>query len=774
MEICGKYIGTDVIDRIKERLKTESSISRSSLSRQVCEWLNWRSPNGRLCEVSCRKALLELHRRKMIELPQRDHALFFKKRSVPEGSAAPRIREISCTLKELGEVEIVPVSSDLRDLSRTWNALMDAYHYLGSGPLCGAQIRYLIYSSAGELLGCLAFSAATWRLKMRDEWIGWSEKARRANLQKVVCNSRFLILPTVRVKNLASHVLSRALERLGNDWEERFAYRPVLVETFVDPKRFRGTCYLASNWVFMGETAASNTPFANGKISDGEKRIFVYALCREWQSILCAEPSVPLGSKPRPESFADWAEEEFSTVEIYDRRLRERLLQIVKDFHAQPTAAIPLAFSGSKAKIKAAYRFFANEQIDMETLLKPHKETTIERIKQHGVVLAVQDTTTLDYTAHPATEGLGPVAKKKDKNVGLVVHHTMAFTEEGTPLGLLDVQCWARDPNDIGKSEKRKELPIEEKESYKWLKSYQAISEVQALCPETQLVSVGDREADIYELFYEAAGAQGGPKLLIRAERSRQRKVTCSEEETQTEFLWTKMVQEPIAGYLEIQIPRRGDRKPRKARKANVSVRFAPVALEPPRRLKDLPAIKLWAIYLVEVDGPKEEDPIEWMLLTNVEVSTFEQAVERARWYAARWNIEVYHRILKSGCRIEDRQLNHADRLERCLAIDMVIAWRIFWLTKMGRETPNLPCDIILSEEEWKVLWACTEKKPPPRRPPSASWAVLRIANIGGFQGRKCDGDPGPTVMWRGITRLYDKVDGFRYAHLVYPPRAGP
>jgi hypothetical protein len=717
--------------------------------------------------------LLELHRRKIIDLPQRKQGDFFKKRC-SAASDVPPIPQISCSLQELGEVEVIPVSADSRDQSRTWNALMNEYHYLGSGPLCGAQIRYLVRSRTEGLLGGLAFSAATWRLKLRDDLIGWSEKARRAHLQKVVCNSRFLIPSPVRVKNLASHVLSRALERLGDDWEERFAYRPVLVETFVDPKRFVGTCYLASNWVLVGETAGRKTPFPNGKIPDGEKRVFVYPLSGEWQSILCAEPEIPLGSRPRPQIFSDWAQEEFSTVEIYDRRLRERLFQIVNDFHAQPQAPIPLACSGSKAKTKAAYRFFANPRIDMETLLKPHKETTTERIKEHGVVLAVQDTTTLNYTAHPATEGFGPIGTKSDKSVGVLVHDTLAFTEQGTPLGVLDVQCWARDPAQAGKSEKRKELPIEQKESYKWLKSYRSVCEVQALCPDTVLVSVGDREADIYELFYEAIRAPRLPKLLVRAERTRQRKVRSSEEEEQKELLWARMAQEPVAGELEIHIPRRGDRKARKARKAHMLLRFAPVTIEPPSRLKDLPPINMWAVYVVEDGGPNDEDPIEWMLLTNVDVSTFEDAVERVKWYAARWNIEVYHRILKSGCRIEDRQLNHVDRLERCLAIDMVVAWRIFWLTKMGRETPHLPCDIILSEEEWKVLWACTEKKPVPDKPPSLSWAVLRIANIGGFQGRKCDGDPGPTVMWRGITRLYDKIDGFRYAHFVYSQRAGP
>jgi len=375
-------------------------------------------------------------------------------------------------------------------------------------------------------------------------------------------------------------------------------------------------------------------------------------------------------------------------------------------------------------------------------------------------VLAVQDTTTLNYTAHPGTAGLGPINTKSDQAVGLILHDTMAFSSEGTPLGLLDVQCWARDPEEAGKKAKRKELPIEQKESVKWLRSYRALAEVQQLCPHTTLVSVGDREADLHELFHEAQQTPSGPKLLVRAERTRQRQVEAAEAEAH-EYLWEKMPAEPVAGHQEVHIPRNGARA---ARTAKLEVRSASVTLRPPKD-KELADVPMWAVYAREVDSPPEvTSPLQWMLLTTVAVSSFAQAVERLRWYALRWGIEVYHRVIKSGCRIEDRQLNSADRIESCLAIDLVVAWRIYWLTKQSRETPDIPCDVVLNEDEWKVLYASVRDEPPPSEPPSLRDAVRMIAKLGGFLGRKSDGDPGTTTLWRGLVRLANIVIGYRIA----------
>lgn len=761
MRICGQQFNSETIQRIQSTVEQDPLISRGKLSRQVCEWLDWRSPNGKFCEVGCRKVLLEIDRRGLIQLPKISKASYFQQGTSREPVEVEGVAELNCSLSELGNIEIIPVPNRYSKLSSIWNDLMDRYHYLGRGPLCGAQIRYLVKSEFGWV-GGLSFSSASFRLKDRDEWIGWSEAARHENLQYVICNSRFLIIPTVRVPNLASHVLSQSINRLCDDWLERYNYKPVLLETFIDPQRFAGTCYKAANWLCVGETSGRRACQRNEQNGAG-KKIYMYSLESDWQSRLCREAVIELGSKPRPENPVDWVEEEFGTVDFYDNRLQERLYIITRDFFSQPGTLIPQACNGSIARAKASYRFFSNKLVNMDMLLKPHIESTAERIKEHRVVLAVQDTTSLNYTAHFNTEGLGPIGTAKDKSVGLILHDTLAFTVDGTPLGLLDVQCWARDPNDKGKKYLRHDLPIEEKESIKWLNSYRAVLVVQKLCPDTTLVSVGDREADIYELFYEATKDKESPEMLVRAERTRNRKVD-------DEYLWDKMFSEPVSGYQEVYIPGKGSRK---ARTAKLEIRFSQVTLKPPKG-KKLPPIELWAVYAREIEYPPDlKDPLEWMLLTTIKVSTFEDATEKLEWYTRRWGIEVYHRTLKSGCRIEDRRLNNADRIESCLAIDMVIAWRIFLLTMMGRETPEVPCDIFLKEEEWKVLYTYVNKTTElPENPPTLQEAVRMIASLGGFLGRKSDKEPGTTTLWRGLQRLDDMVQFYRV--LQGNQRAGP
>ncbi len=757
MDVCGHHFSQSVLDRIQETVLTEPSSSRLDLSRNFGYWLNLRSPNGRLQDMGCRKALAKLNQRGLVDLPERQGRYGFERSGV--NPVEPDIAELCCTLRELGEVTVDPVSSRYAKESKIWFALLDQYHYLGSGPLCGAQIRYVVKSSNHGYLGALAFSSASWALKCRDEYIGWTESARRANLNRVVCNDRFLILPTVRVKHLASHVLSLALCRLVQDWEQRYQIRPMLVETFVDPNRFAGTCYKAANWAYVGNSAGRRDGIA--------KKIFLYPLCRGWRNMLCAEPPIRLGERPRPEAPKHWAEEEFGTVRLYDERLKQRLYTIAQDFYNCPQANIPEA-CGSKAGAMGAYRFFQNPKITMDVVLTAHTEATIERIKEHRVVLVPQDTTTLNYSTHPMTEGLGPVNNTDDHAVGLLLHDTLAFTENGTPLGILDAQCWARDPKEKGKRYRRKELPIEQKESMKWLRSFQKTARVQKLCPETMLVVMGDRESDIYELFLEASKVSDGPKLLVRAEKTRKRKV-------EQEFLWDFMAKQKVAGSLKIHMSHRGSRK---ARDAWIDVRFAKVVLNAPKRYGSTPSVTVWAVYVTEQANKTVPSPIEWMLLTTVEVKSFEEAQKRVEWYSGRWGIEVYHRTLKSGCRIKDRQLETADRLETCLGVDMVVAWRIYYLAMLGRERPELPCTVFFKEIEWKALYCYVNKTPiSPKIPPSIGKAVFMVGGIGGHLGREGDGFPGTQTLWRGLVKLYAATKMYAILtqqHYPHPLQSGP
>jgi len=570
---------------------------------------------------------------------------------------------------------------------------MDQYHYLGAGPLCGDQLRYLVRCARG-VVGALSFSAAARQLAARDQWIGWDQAARRENLYRVVNNSRFLILPHVQIPNLASHVLGRVLRRLPKDWEARYHYRPVLAETFVDQERFPGGCYRAANWQAIGLTTGRGRQDAHHRRRGPRKVLWVYPLTKDFRKALLPMPDHPrLPRHPPPAAASpnplpqDWAEEEFAQAPLRDRRLSQRLCVLARDLYARPSAQLPQA-CGSRAKTKAAYRLLSHPRLTMHSGLQSHYEATTRRMGSESVVLAIQDTTSLNYSAHPATEMLGLIGTEPQGPIGMFLHSTLAFNEAGTPLGLLQVQSWVRDPEDRGKRHQRYHLPLEAKESVRWLRSLETVAAVQAECPQTQVVSVGDREADIFELFVWTQDHPEGPALLVRAERDRM----LPEEQGR---LWEKVSTHPVAGRLELNVPRRPGRA---ARQAVLEVRYRAVELAPPKRKKDLPSVRLWAVLAREVNAPQGIKPLEWMLLSTLEVNTLESALEKLRWYAGRWGIEVFHRVLKSGCKIETRQLAGADRLEACLAIDLVVAWRIYYLTKLGRETPDLPCTVFFED----------------------------------------------------------------------------
>jgi hypothetical protein len=696
--------------------------------------------------MSCRVALLKLQRGGHLSLPESGVRPWIEAQGERSGLSLPDIESLCCRLRTLGEIQLVLVESKNRPLSRLWNDLMETYHYLGAGPLCGAQVRYLIQSSVYGWVGGMAFSAAAWRVAPRDRWIGWSEKARKANLGKIVCNSRFLLVP--RIAHLASHVLSVSGRRVKQDWFKRYGVLPMLLETYVEQDRFEGTCYRAANWLDVGSTQGRGRQDRDRTYSSSIKKIYLYTLEPEARKVLCKEPQSEEGGFERHQKrlSEDWAEEELGQSDMGDRRLNKRVVSIAKAFYARPQANIPQACQ-TRAETKATYRFLDHPETSMENVLASHYEATVDRICREKVILAVQDTTSLNYTAHPATENLGLIGYRRNGGIGLLVHDTMAFNREGTPLGLLDVQCWARDEKDFGKRKRRHEVAIEQKESYKWLASFQKISEAQKQCPKSTLVSVADREADIYEFFELALSDPSMPKLLVRAEQDR----LLAEGQG---HLWEKMERQDTTGFQDLRVPRQ---KNRPARVARLEVRFGQVTLKPPIRKKSRSELTLWAVWAREADVPAEGERIEWMLLTTLPVTTFEQAIEKLAWYTIRWGIEVYHRTLKSGCNVEERQLGHADRIETCLAIDMVVAWRIFHLAKLGRETPDVPCTVFFEEADWKALVAHITRNPnPSEHPPTLREAMRMVASLGGFLGRKGDGEPGTKSLWLGLQRLDD------------------
>ncbi len=729
---------------IGARVSQDASLSRYRLAREVCVRLDLRDAKGRLREMACRKRLVALERRGEITLPPPRR---YQPVSRPPPTAPPVWAEYSGSLADLGAISLQPVSGGTA-ASAEWNAMMQAHHPLGRGPLCGAQIRYLIVSQRHGPLGGLAVSAAAWRLRVRDTWLGWTDAERAANLNGVVCNSRFLILPSVRVKHLASHVLGQLARRIGRDWQERYGLAPWLMETCVEATR-SGTVYRAANWTEVGMTAGRGRQDSAGKGGLAAKRVFLYPLAPAKLKRLCPRRTV---SQP------GWVHREFGGAKLGDRRLEARLLDLATAFFAQPQANIPQA-CGSPAAAKAAYRFFNNEQVTMDALLEPHHRASIDRMRREPVVLVAQDTSSLCYTLHAGMQGIGPIANSVDGPQGLMVHSALAFRPDGLPLGILDIECWARDPAEFGKHKACNAKPIEEKESIKWLRALDPIGQAAARCPNTRIVTLADREADIYEYMLDARNR--GLDVVVRAKEQNRRLA----EEVQP--LAMHMHLHPKAGEVELCVPRRGKQP---ARIATLSLRYAAVTLQPPANKAYLPSIPMWVV-LAREEAPPEgiKQPLEWMLLTTVPVAGLSDAIERVQWYAARWGIEVFHRVLKSGCQIEDRQLGTADRLEAALAIDAVVAWRIHHLTWLGRATPDLPCTAVFDDDQWQAVAVFKTRKPPPKQPPSLREMIRSIAKLGGFLGRKSDGEPGTETLWRGLQRMDDIAAAFRSFRTAYP-----
>ncbi len=449
-----------------------------------------------------------------------------------------------------------------------------------------------------------------------------------------------------------------------------------------------------------------------------------------------------------------WISTEFSSADFGDQRLTDRFLSILQLFSASPDASIPQVANSWK-EIKGTYRFFNNEKVTQDNIMEPHQKATATRISEHKIVLCIQDTSTLNYTNLKETKGLGTISTEPELR-GMLVHTTLAITPERVPLGIIHQQTLIRPPEEYGKKHERKNKDIEEKESQKWINSLSAMAQLQMKIPDCLLINIGDREADIYEMFEFAL--LYNCQILIRAAQNR--RVDHPEK-----HLWSFLENQPLSTTLEVTVPRKNNKK---ERTAIVELRFTSVTLNPPANKPDSKPISLYAIYLNESNPPATEEPISWLLLTTLPVLSLEDALLYTDFYAARFSIEIFHKILKSGCNIEEHQFKSAEALKRCLAVDSIVAWRIMFLTMLGRSLPDIPCTAILEDYEWKSLFCFINKThQPPTTPLSLQEAVRLIAKLGGFLNRKRDGHPGVQVIWRGLKRLSDISSAWRsFGHI--------
>lgn len=407
-------------------------------------------------------------------------------------------------------------------------------------------------------------------------------------------------------------------------------------------------------------------------------------------------------------------------------------------------ASVP-EFCGDWAATKAAYAFFKNPSSGSEPIVLAQSRATLERIQGQSRILILQDTTSFDFSHHPQTAGLGPLENAVCQ--GFFAHTSLATTPEGVPLGVLAQQSWVRDEQSIGKRHQRHQRLIEDKESYKWL---QALSDsTRELPSETQAIVVSDRESDIYEYFVQPRPQQ--VELLGRARHDRGL-------EQESRLLFLTVSSSPVRGKVTIEVGARPGQPPRQA---ECQLYYQRVKLRPPRprtaQHPKLAPVVLWAILIKEMHPPVGVQALEWFLLSTVEITSFEQAYQFSHYYACRWLIERFHFVLKSGCQIEKRQFEHADRLIRFLAVANVIAWRLLWQTYLSRVDSDLPCTVVLTEPEWKALYNFIHKTALlPQEVPTLGQVTAWIAKLGGFLGRNADGPPGVKVLWQGWRRLFD------------------
>jgi hypothetical protein len=467
-----------------------------------------------------------------------------------------------------------------------------------------------------------------------------------------------------------------------------------------------------------------------------------------------------------------WVEAETAECDLGDSRLNRRLGAMLEALGERPGKSLPTAFQ-DWSNTKAAYRFFSNGNVSEDKILAGHFAASALRISAtDGPILILQDTTEFSFKrADPQKVGFTHVStgrKIKDGRYqkhavsGLLMHASLAITPEGLPLGLTAAKFWSRSKFKGTRALKRKinptRVPIEQKESMRWLDNLRLSTEL-ASAPE-RCVHIGDRESDIYELYCLAE--ELGTGFLVRS---------CVDRlaENGDTTIGKVMAQVQSSGIHEIQFRDAQG----KAHHAVLSIRHASMTVRPPiGKQKKYAHQDLQIIYAEELDPPEGRAPVFWKLVTNLPVATHAEAVHKLEWYALRWKIETFFRTLKTGCRIEELRLATADRLANCIALCCVVAWRVSWMTMLSREAIKASPGTVFTEAEQYLLDRATSERIK-KVPRDLNFYVRAVARLGGYLDRASDAPPGTTVIWRGLSRLADLVEGARIAETPTPETCG-
>ena len=702
------------VEYVRVLLECNHFIHRSELAEALCEHFGFYDMRGQAQLSGCVKALRKLEDAGHFVLPAA---------CAKNGPRSPRRLDapvapptnVADRVDDVGGLSLELVTTT--EQMRIWNELMLCEHPQGAGPFVGRQLRYLIGSDHGWL-GGFGFAAAALQLAARDKWIGWDAEQRQAYLHAVVGMSRFLIRPNVQCRNLASKALSMAMGTMPDDFERQYNYRPLLVESFVDTSLYSGTCYRAANWISVGETQGRGRQDRFSQSSVSIKTIYLYPLARDFRERMGLPATAGLSALGPVDGLEAerWAQNEFSGAPLGDARLSKRLVNVAAAKAQVPDRAFSGVAKGDWATIKGYYRMIDQPDesaISMSNIMLPHRQRTVRRMEGQKTVLCIQDGTDLNYSGLAKCEGLGVIGTNQTdaKSRGLHMHSTFAVAPNGLPLGVVKVQCTA--PKEKSPEEQRPAfaIPIEEKKTFCWIRHHRDLVELGAKMPHTRLIDICDREADFFEMFDEQ---RQNPRveLLVRANHNR----NITEEPFK---MFEAVRQEPAQSRIRVHIPRQSTRPKRSKQKARpkrpgrmaeMAVRYLRIQLRPAHYHADKNPIDIWVVHALEENPPAKTDAIEWFLLTTINITSAQDAQQCLRWYCLRWRIEDWHRVLKSGCRIETIAHETAERLRRAIAINLVIAWRIMLMTLLGRETPELPAEVLFSDIELRTLGAYAKK----------------------------------------------------------------
>jgi len=747
----------EALARVRALLAQPEVVHRSALAERVCAQFGFFDARGRAQRGSCLKALRELERGGHLALPAPQTRPGRAAARAP-GEAVPMAHDVPARLEQVEGLELVLVQTG--EQRALWHALLSREHPRGAGPLVGCQLRYLVGSAHGWL-GALGFGASALALSARERWIGWDVAQRRAHLHRVVGLNRFLIRPSVHCHNLASHLLGRALRVLGADFERHYGYRPWLVESFVDQAQYSGVSYRAANWVQVGQTCGRGRQDRERAYAESVKAIYLYVLDAQFRTRM----GVKLGAGRALAAHEGldgerWAQQEFGDAPLGDKRLSQRLVDSAQLQAEEPMRAFTGVAKSDWAATKGYYRLIDQPEdsaVTVPNILHPHRERTVQRMAAQSTVLCVQDGTDLNFTKHAQCTGLGVIGTNQTgaTSRGLHLHSTLAVSTEGLPLGVLRAHFDAP-------KKKVKGQPERDKKSQRWLDGLHDCASAAAQLPDTQLVTVMDREADFFELFDTQRHVAPQVQLLVRAKYNR----NIAPERK----LFEALREAPEQGRLQIQIGRQSARpkaskqklKAKRAeRTAEVVLHYERVELAPSDTAQRRQApILLWVVHIQETDPPPNTKALEWWLLTTIPITSRESAEQMLAWYGLRWRIEDWHRVLKTGCRIEQLGHDSAERLQRAIAIRMVIAWRIMLMTLLGREVPELPAELLFCELELTVLGAFARSRAL-ARPTTLGDAVRMVARLGGYLARNHDPPPGHQLMWYGYTTLRGMCAGY-------------